>query len=152
MYEAEFMEAVMTICTKDPRYDPQAYIFVREALDYTVKKLEKPAEGPGRHVSGQELLGGLRDYALQQFGPLSLTVLSTWGIKCTADFGELVFNLVDAGKLGSTEEDRKEDFGDGYDFKEVFAKPFLPSNPPPTQRSAKKRTGMKRRTVTPSES
>lgn len=131
MYEAEFMEAVMAICTRDPRYDPQAYVFVRHSLDFTVKKLEKPSGGRGRHVSGQELLEGLRGCALQEFGPMAITVLNTWGIKATEDFGELVFNLVEAGKLGSTEEDSKEDFANGYDFCEAFAKPFQPAEPEP---------------------
>ena len=77
-----------------------------------------------RHVSGKELAEGIRDYALQEFGPLALTVLRTWGIQRTEDFGELVFHLVEAGKLGKTEKDTRADFAHVYDFDEVFARPF----------------------------
>lgn len=129
MYQAEFMEAVLSICGRDARYDPQAYVFIREALDFTVKRMEKPVHGPGRHVSGKELLDGLRLYALQEYGPLARMVLSSWGIERTEDFGEMVFNLVDAGKLGSTEEDSKQDFAGGYSFEEAFTAPFLPAPP-----------------------
>ena len=113
-----FTEAVEQIVAQDPRYDGEAYFFVREALDYTVKMLQKPTRGPKRHVSGQELLDGIRAYALQEYGPMALTLLSAWGIGRTEDFGEIVFNLVEAGKLGRTEEDSKEDFANGYDFVE----------------------------------
>jgi uncharacterized repeat protein (TIGR04138 family) len=113
---------------------------VREALDFTSKLLEKPADGPKRHVSGTELLEGIRRYALQEFGPMSLTVLNTWGITTTADFGEIVFHLVEVGLLGKTEEDRREDFADGYNFHEAFARPFLP-------KSSKKAAAEKRSTT-----
>ncbi|MBM4142307.1 MAG: hypothetical protein FJ225_01745 [Lentisphaerae bacterium] len=126
MQQSQFFEAVRKIHEQDPRYDPEAYLFVREALDYTVKMLDKPATEPGRHVSGQELLEGIREYAVNEFGPMALTVLKSWGVTCTADIGEMVFNLVNAGILGKTDEDRREDFAGGYDFHEAFAKPFQP--------------------------
>jgi uncharacterized repeat protein (TIGR04138 family) len=126
MYEAAFMETVSEICREDPRYRPDAYLFVREALDFTTKALKKPNRGPDKHVSGQELLEGIRRYALQEYGPMALTVLHTWGITRTDDFGEIVFNLVESGKLGKTDEDRREDFCGGYDFRAAFEFPFLP--------------------------
>jgi uncharacterized repeat protein (TIGR04138 family) len=70
----------------------------------------------------------MRRYALEQFGPMALTVLHRWGITCTGDFGEIVFSMVEAGALGKTDEDRREDFDGGYDFYEAFAKPFLPKS------------------------
>lgn len=129
MHDPAFMEAVKQICSKDPSYDPDAYMFVRESLDFTAKTLEKPRRGPSRHVSAAELLDGIRKYALQEFGPMAMTVLESWGITKTDDIGGIVFNLVESGKLGKTDEDRPEDFVGGYDFHEVFAKPFLPAKP-----------------------
>jgi uncharacterized repeat protein (TIGR04138 family) len=57
---------------------------------------------------------------------MTLAVLGNWGINSTEDIGEIVFNLVDAGVLGKTDEDRREDFAHGYDFAETFETPFLP--------------------------
>lgn len=128
MHEAAFMETVSEICRKDPRYRPDAYIFIREALDFTTKALKKMNRGPSKHVSGQELMEGVRRYALQEYGPMALTVLQTWGITRTDDFGEIVFNLVESGKLGKTDEDTREDFANGYDFRMAFENPFLPKS------------------------
>ena len=128
MQENVFLEVINNICTKDDRYAPEAYLFVRQALDTTVKALDKPKEGPGRHVTGQELMEGIRLFTLQEFGPMSLTVLHTWNIYKTGDFGNIVFNLVESGVLGSTEKDSKTDFSAGYDFDEAFKKPFLPKS------------------------
>jgi len=125
------MEAVKKIRAKDSRYDVEAYVFLREALDFTMKKLEKPPTGKARHISGVELLDGIRQYAIEQFGPIALTVLNEWGISKTEDFGEVVFNLVEAGELGRTDKDKREDFANGYNFREAFSKPFLPVNPFP---------------------
>jgi uncharacterized repeat protein (TIGR04138 family) len=126
MREAAFMEIVKQICEKDSRYDIEAYLFVREALDYTIKMLQKPEGGPSRHVSGQELLEGIRRYVIDEFGPISKTVLNDWGIEKTNDIGDIVFNLVQAGEFGKTDEDKSEDFAGGYDFHDAFVKPFLP--------------------------
>jgi uncharacterized repeat protein (TIGR04138 family) len=111
------------ILEKDSRYSAGAYIFVREGLDHTVKRLDKP-----RHVSGNELLDGIREYALQEYGPVAKRVLSEWGIHECVDFGNIVFNLVNEGLLGKTEEDSIEDFMSGYDFHEAFIQPFCPKN------------------------
>ena len=132
MRETGFMETLKKIYAEDRRYDMEAYVFMREALDYTIKTLGKPDKGPERHISGEELLEGIRRYALQEFGPITLKVLNTWGINNTEDFGDIVFNLVNAGELGKTEEDKREDFKNSYDFREAFEIPFLPDNPLPT--------------------
>ncbi len=124
MKKISYTEALAQIVRDDPRYDEQAYLFIREALDYTIQKLEKPTEGPGRHVSGAELLNGIRDYAIQEFGPMAMRVLAHWGIHSCEDFGEMVFNLVDKGILGKTENDTRQDFEGGYDFQEAFRSPF----------------------------
>jgi uncharacterized repeat protein (TIGR04138 family) len=128
MKKFSFCEALEEIVRDDPRYDEQAYHFIREALDFTIKMLDKPAEGPGRHVSGYELLEGIRKFALEEYGPLAHTILRRWGIRRCEDFGELVFNLVEKGVLGKTDEDRREDFHGGYDFRDAFVLPFLPES------------------------
>jgi len=112
------------ILEADNRYTPEAYLFVREGLDHTVSQLEKP-----RHVSGKELLAGMREYALKEFGPVTKRVLCEWGINNCLDFGNIVFNLVNFGLLGKTDEDSIEDFMDGYDFNEAFIKPYRPRRP-----------------------
>ena len=109
------------ILVRDPRYTVEAYAFVRAGLDFTVRRLDKP-----RHVSGQELLTGIRIIALEEFGPMAKTVLNDWGIKRTEDVGEIVFNMVETGLLGKTAEDNRDDFANGYDFEEAFRKPFKP--------------------------
>ena len=120
------LKCLLTIHEHDPRYDVEAYIFLREALEFTSRRLEKPERGTQRHVSGQELCGGFREYALEQFGPMAFTVLAEWGVHATEDIGAMVFNLVDAGELGKTAEDKPEDFAEGFSFYDAFEKPFLP--------------------------
>jgi len=126
MRTGSFEETVELILKEDARYDYDAYFFVREALDFTVNMLKKPVTGPGRHVSGAELMEGMRAFALEQFGPLSKRVLNTWGIHGTSDFGEIVFHLVEKGELGKTESDTRQDFAGGFDFNEAFVRPFQP--------------------------
>ncbi|HWQ92523.1 MAG TPA: Minf_1886 family protein [Clostridia bacterium] len=128
MQEFSFEETLDLIRAKDPRYERDAYMFVREALDYTQKAIAKDTRGRLRHVSGQELLSGIRDYALEQFGPMAITVLDHWGLHCCRDFGEIVFNMVEIGLLAKTEKDSRADFENGYDFFDAFRKPFLPAS------------------------
>ncbi len=128
MKKISFQEALEIILKEDARYSAEAYEFVREALDYTLKTHKKESKDPNRHVTGQELLGGIRDYAIAEFGPMSRTVLSFWGIHKCDDFGHIVFNMVEKGILGKTEGDRVEDFYGGYDFEEAFDMPFQPQN------------------------
>ncbi|MFM7100595.1 MAG: Minf_1886 family protein [Verrucomicrobiota bacterium] len=126
----DFDAALEPLLARDPRYPREAYHFLREALDHTQSLLVRRGEKMPRHVKGQELLDGIRDYALGQFGPMARMVLEEWGIRRCEDFGNLVFNLVDQTILSKTEQDRREDFQDGYDFTEAFSKPFLPQRRP----------------------
>ena len=127
MHGISFDEELEKIVAKDARYTREAYVFVREALDHTQKSVTKPAKDDGpRHVSGQELLGGIRDYAIQQYGPMTLTVLTEWGIRRCEDFGEIVFNMVDNALLAKTDKDSRDDFKGGYDFEQAFRQPFVP--------------------------
>ena len=129
MQDLELAEIVELICKEDPRFDRKAYGFVRLGLDHTVKELKRkdPSRtGKSLHVSGPELLTGLRVYALDQFGPLAKTVLESWGVKRCTDFGDIVFNLIEYNVFSKTENDRREDFADVYTFEDAFVKPFLP--------------------------
>ena len=124
-------EAIEQIVKKDPRYPVEAYHFVREALDFTVKQFRKEAIGPEHHVSGKELLTGVRQFALQEYGPLACTVLNYWNLWRCEDIGEIVFNMVSLRILKTTDKDSREDFRNGYDFEEAFRKPFEPSRKSP---------------------
>jgi uncharacterized repeat protein (TIGR04138 family) len=128
MQKLDFGEALELIHATDPRYDRDAYHFLRDALDFTIKLRKKAKEGAG-HVNGPQLLEGIRQYALKQFGPMVPTVLSYWGIKRCDDFGEMVFNLIKVNIFGKTESDSIEDFKGGYDFHAAFVAPFLPEKP-----------------------
>jgi len=126
MSRQNFEDAIRLILKEDPRYPLEAYVFLRLALDFTIRTLNKPANGPARHITGQELLDGIRLYGLQEFGPITRTVLEAWGIIKTEDFGNLVFNLVNHGVLGKTDQDKIEDFANSYSFQTAFTDPFLP--------------------------
>ena len=131
MQPADFEDAIQRIVEHDPRYPREAYVFLREGLAYCQASLAKKKGDKIsgiRHVTGQELLESLRQYALDQFGPLTLMVLNEWGIRQTGDFGELVFNMIEHQLLRKTEQDRREDFQGGYDFQTAFREPFLPSS------------------------
>ena len=117
-----------TILAQDARFTREAYLFVREALDFTQKLVSRENRDTVRHVNGQELLDGIRQYALQQFGPMAATVFEEWGVTRCADFGEIVFNMVDADLLAKTDKDSRDDFQGGYDFDTAFRKPYLPQS------------------------
>lgn len=108
-------------------YPPEAFAFVQEGLRHTVDRLGE-RRGPAspmsedRHISGQELCMGLRDFAIDQFGLLARTVLGHWGIRRTDDFGRLVFIMVEAGLMRKTDRDSAEDFAGVFDFEEVFGR------------------------------
>jgi len=119
MADEGLVTRVERIIDTDPRYKLEAYLFLIEALEYTMQKLERQG-----HVTGRELLEGIRDLAKTRFGPMARMVFESWGVKATDDFGEVVFNLVEAGILGKTEQDSKDDFRGVYDFADVFENQF----------------------------
>jgi uncharacterized repeat protein (TIGR04138 family) len=116
-----FAEGLDEVLREDARYAREAYVLVMEALAFTCRDLER--EG---HVTGQELLEGLRKYVLQEYGPMARVTLSEWGIARGEDVGNIVFNLVNHRLLRKTDEDSIEDFAGGYDFHEAFEAPFEP--------------------------
>jgi uncharacterized repeat protein (TIGR04138 family) len=104
-------------------YPPAAYGFVQEGLRRTCDRLvehERDTLGMSRHVTGQELCIGLRDHAVERFGMLARTVLESWGVCRTEDFGRIVFAMVDAGLLRTTDEDSLDDFTGVFEFDEAF--------------------------------
>lgn len=124
------------IVAKDARYHREAYLFVRQALDHTQKEVGRESPDEVRHVTGQELLEGIRQFALSQFGPMAITVFEEWGVRHCGDFGEIVFNMVENRLLRKTEKDSRADFDGGYDFDDAFRKPFLPLSKSGANRAA----------------
>jgi len=118
-----FETKITEVCDKDSRYDPDAYFFLREGMEFTIRERKG---GKPQHLTGQELSMGLRDYALSEFGPMAHYVLSEWGIHSTSDFGNLVYNLIHAEVFTKTPTDKREDFNDVFDFHQTFAEPYLP--------------------------
>ena len=123
-----FEEQIGTARKLDDRYSTDAYFFLRDALDFTVRERRDQSDTEERHVSGPELLDGFRRLAISQYGPMVPTVLEEWGIRKTDDVGEMVFNLIELGAFGKNESDSKSDFEAVYDFHDAFVKPFLPQN------------------------
>ena len=113
MQAANFEETIELLLTRDPRYRREAYLFVREALDYTQKTIVQSGQEGLRHVTGQELLAGIRSCAVEAFGPMALMVLEDWGVRRCEDFGEIVFNMIECGLLSKTDKDSREDFKNG---------------------------------------
>jgi uncharacterized repeat protein (TIGR04138 family) len=104
-------------------YPREAYKFVQAGLSYTVEKIHAEiADDPeaSRHVSGQQLCEGLREFALKEWGLMARTVLRRWNITATYDFGRIVFALVEHQHMSKTDEDDVEDFRNVYDFKSAF--------------------------------
>lgn len=134
------LRAIAKLAKEDGRYKLDAYLFVFEALHFAQEELgmgrEAPSEplpggGPepkenpvGRHITGQELCEAIRQYALRQYGYMAKTVLNSWGVYTTRDFGEIVFNLIRIGQMRKTPQDRIEDFDNVYDFQTVFVDQF----------------------------
>ena len=127
------------LLAKDRRYKREAYVFVFESLRFAHEVLglgeeqssepmpdlpEDPEKTPERHVTGQELCEAIRQYALHLYGYMAKTVLNSWGLHTTGDFGEIVFNLIRAKQMRKTPQDTRADFDDVYDFDEAFRKNF----------------------------
>lgn len=118
-----FLDKIEKVLEENPKYRFEAYSFVLAGLHHTTGKLKQP-----RHVTGAELLEGIRQYALQQYGPMARTVLEYWGITATEDFGRIVFALVNVGVLRKQPQDRIEDFIGVYEFDEAFDRGYAISD------------------------
>jgi len=128
MQKFDFCEKLEHIVQQDPRFDREAYHFLRDALDFTIKARKKARETDA-HVTGQQLLEGVRQYALKQYGPMVPTVFHFWGVRRCEDFGDMVFNFIRAGVFGKSETDSVDDFKGGYSFHDAFIAPYLPDKP-----------------------
>ncbi len=121
------LEFLNIILEKDARYPKEAYEFVLTALNFAGEKYAKVLiERESPHVTGQELLEAIREFALEEYGPMAIDLFNEWGIKYGIDFGNIVFNLVNNGFLAKTEHDSINDFQKCYSFQEAFVKPFQP--------------------------
>ena|SRR5688572_19119119 len=139
MQSIDFEGELNRIVEQDSRYDREAYVFLRQALDYCQKTHSKDRKkirtaleisgeslGGENHISVSKLLEGIRDYALLQWGPMAMTVLNSWRVNSCEDFGEIVFKMVEHRLLSVTEQDTREEFRKGFDFHEAFRAPFKP--------------------------
>ncbi len=122
------IRSTMTLITQAPpvrlRFHREAYDFVRQALRFTQEMLGREAaanvDDERAHISGQELLEGIRVMALRQFGMMAPSVFAHWGVHATEDFGRIVFELVECEEFRRTERDQPSDFSDVYTFDDVF--------------------------------
>jgi len=107
---------LLALADRPPRFAVGAYEFTRDAVSYA----SHVVYATGTHVTGRELLEAMRRLARERYGALALDVLSSWGIRRTEDFGEIVFRMVESGFLSKTDDDRPEDFRDVYSIEEAF--------------------------------
>lgn len=121
----EKIHPIIELLQQDQRFHLEAYQFVREALAYAQEILKMPhqpaavTEGE-RHLTGQQLCEAIRQYALEQYGFMTKTVLNNWGVYSTGDFGEIVYNLIRIKQMKKSDSDRREDFDEVYCFDSAF--------------------------------
>ena len=118
MDERERFESILDgVTEKDRRYARPAYLFVQRALHYYKERHGGGKEG---HLRGDQVLAGVRELALAVYGPMARSVLNDWGLKRGEDVGEIVYNLIDAGLMKKTPEDRREDFAGIMEFDDAM--------------------------------
>jgi uncharacterized repeat protein (TIGR04138 family) len=117
---------ILELCREDPRFAYEAYEFVCEAVSYTQESLGRGNEYDveDRHVSGAELLRGICELAVREFGMMASVVFKQWGIKTTDDIGEIVFKLIKAKRLSKSDRDNPEDFHDLFDLHQALTEGF----------------------------
>ena len=109
-------------------YPPDAFGFVREGLHLAATQVHgeepemmNPALAGKRHVSGAELCEALRELAIRRWGLMAKTVLSSWHVRSTLDFGKIVYAMIENQMMQKTDDDSLEDFRDIFDFAEAFS-------------------------------
>jgi uncharacterized repeat protein (TIGR04138 family) len=107
------------IRAREPRFEEHAYLFLLQALEFCQQRLPER-----RHISGRELAEACRDLALERYGVMARTVLHHWGVRATADIGDIVFTLVELGLLLAQPNDTRDEFADVYDFDEAFEREY----------------------------
>jgi uncharacterized repeat protein (TIGR04138 family) len=123
--------AIIDLLQKDQRYHLEAYQFVREGLAYAQKVMKLPPnkdegteQGQDHHLTGQQLCQAIREYAMDRYGFMAKTVLNSWGVYSTSDFGEIVYNLIRIKEMRKSKTDRREDFDNQFEFDEAFQPRF----------------------------
>ena len=119
---------IKRIIENDSRFHPDAYIFINDAVKFTIDNINMRADRSNRHISGKELLDGIKDFAMSKFGPMSYEVLSSWGLEDSLSIGYVVFNMVDYKLLGKSNNDSITDFDNSYNLREELSSPFLPEH------------------------
>jgi len=89
--------------------------------EFDARQTDLPRE---RHLTGQELCEGIRQFAIEQFGFMAKVVLNNWGVHTTGDFGEIVYNMIRGGLMKKSPSDRREDFDGVFDFEDAFQRKF----------------------------
>jgi uncharacterized repeat protein (TIGR04138 family) len=122
------------VVARDPRYSIQAYALVRETIEYTerIRKRRRAvrsrrggkAAAAAQNITGRELCEGFRRLVLAQYGLMALAVLNRWGLRCTADIGAIVYNLIASGDVEETPSDSQADFDNVFDFETAFRREF----------------------------
>lgn len=121
--QPSFEEAVDAIVRKHPEYAPDAYHFMRSAIDYAADQLNKSDQSP--HLSAEELYLGACAHALEEYGPLARYLLDSWNLSSSHDFGCIVYNLIEAGVFGKQADDRQEEFDKLIPLEFLLEAPFL---------------------------
>jgi uncharacterized repeat protein (TIGR04138 family) len=123
---SEKIHPIVELLQQDQRYHIEAYQFVRDSLAYAQEILKMPTQGGEgeQHITGQQLCESIRQYAVEQYGFMAKTVLNSWGVHSTGDFGEIVYNLIRIKHMKKSKADRREDFDGCYDFANAFEPVF----------------------------
>ncbi len=115
-------EQIEEIARRDRRYPPDAYVLVFEGLECALARMSTR-----RHVTPSELVEGVREAALSQWGLLARAVLESWNIRETGAVGDLVFNLIRRGLLEAGEDDTPVQFQGVFTFDDGFETAFRES-------------------------
>lgn len=115
---------LFSIKEKNGKYPEKAYLFAFKILKDLAKNNKNQQKS--ENIKAANLLITFRNYALNEFGPMTASVLQEWNICSCRDLGNVIFDLVNAGVLEKDETDRIEDFEEIYDFNEAFIHPYLP--------------------------
>ncbi len=125
MQPPNFQQTVQKIIAADPRFDAEAYYFVRDALDFA--RHSGGSRHATRDLNAAQLLDGLRRYGLETYGPMAATVLAEWGVRGCEDFGEIISHMAAHHCECKSDSGDRNRFKCGFSFDEAFRKPFLPS-------------------------
>ncbi len=128
MQPIHFDTALESILNRDPRFEPEAFEFLKEALDFAVSDESSQTIENNRHVTARELLLGFKEFALKEYGCMASTLLCEWGINSCSDVGDIVFLLIEEGVFGRQDSDKREDFIEVFTFKDAFISPYLPKS------------------------